>query len=287
MELSLSVPETIASLNDTPKMKLLDWIDMNKLSDITLPQNPNAFDLFEKYPKKFKMQYFSYNKCERAMRMLEARSEKINYYMLSANPESYTLLEKKPEEMDWQKLIDENCNPLKLVEALFNKLLPLYSTEQLTEHLKRLNLIDVDTVNHKNITKFISDNRSNFTDEDFCINDKRTNWYSLSMNSKILDVLEAQPSLINWYWLSARCNSQREFDLLEKYPERISWRGLSRNPYPPAFALLEKNPDKINWEELSCNPNEKAINLLKNNPIKINWSYFSKNPSIFEIDTKN
>lgn len=284
MEQSLNVSESIVSLNAMPKMKLLDWIPLDKLCDITLPQNPNAFDLFEKHPEKFKMEYFSYNKSERAMRMLEARSEKINYYMLSANPESYTLLEKKPEEMDWQKLIDENCNPLKLVEALFDKLLPLYSTEHLTKYLKQLNLIDVDPANHKNITKFISDNRSNFADEDFCINDK-TDWYSLSMNSKILDVLEAQPGLIKWFWLSARCNSQREFDLLERYPERINWDGLSRNPYPPAFTLLEKNIDKINWKDLSGNPNEKAINLLKNNPNKINWEEFSKNPSIFEIDT--
>jgi hypothetical protein len=39
---------------------------------------------------------------------------------------------------------------------------------------------------------------------------------------------------------------------LEKHPEKINWKCLSRNP--AAMHLLEKNTEKIDWFLLSGNP---------------------------------
>ena len=48
--------------------------------------------------------------------------------------------------------------------------------------------------------------------------------------------------------------------------------------------LLEKNPNKINWKYLSKNPN--AMHLLEKNLDKINWGWLSINEGINELNYK-
>ncbi len=73
--------------------------------------------------------------------------------------------------------------------------------------------------------------------------------------------------------------------LLEKHPEKISWRGLCFNPN--AIHLLEKYPDKIKWDCLSSN--RSAIPLLEkypDNPLAvIDWNYLSENPNLLRCYT--
>jgi hypothetical protein len=298
MDIPFDVLNIVASFIVKPKMKLLDWIPLDKLDVNTLSANKGAINFLERHPEIIKWDYLSFN--ENAIHMLEAHPEKINWENLLANPNAMTLYEKFSENPFVSPFYDrkfdiffaENDKPLDLIEALFDKLILSYTVEASINFLKKLNLIEVDPVNHKKITKFISDYRSYFVDEDFSIDYYETNWNTLSMSSKILDIVEEHPDIINMAWLSADCNSERAFKLLEKHSERIKWNYLSSNPYPPAFALLETvlqhDPDKIDWGALSINCS--AIHLLEkrhNDPLsEIDWTRLSINSGIFEIDTK-
>ena len=66
----------VASFVVKPKMKLLDWIQLDKLSNANLIINPNAIDLLTKYPKKIDWNYLSYNTNDTALQMLEANPKK-------------------------------------------------------------------------------------------------------------------------------------------------------------------------------------------------------------------
>ena len=71
-----------------------------------------------------------------------------------------------------------------------------------------------------------------------------------------------------------------EFICSRKYPERICWIELSRNPN--AIDLLEDNVDKIDWSMLSYNPN--ASRLIQRYYTRVYLSGLLDNPCIFEID---
>jgi hypothetical protein len=52
-------------------------------------------------------------------------------------------------------------------------------------------------------------------------------------------------------------------------PEKINWAELSANPN--GMELLQEYPDKIDWDGLSSNKSPNAIDLLRDNPDKIDW----------------
>jgi hypothetical protein len=90
-------------------------------------------------------------------------------------------------------------------------------------------------------------------------------------------LLEKNPDKISWRTLSGNPTA---IHLLEANPNKINWRWLSKNT--SAIHLLEANPDKIDWLFLSKNPS--AIHLLEANPDKINWGWLHLNPAIFQYD---
>ena len=77
MDIPFDLLKLVASYLVKPRMKLLDWIDVNKLSWGLLSQNPNALNL------------------------LEANPDKINWEELSRNPNAIHLLEANPHKIDW------------------------------------------------------------------------------------------------------------------------------------------------------------------------------------------
>ena len=77
MNIPLDVLKIVASYLVKPKMKLLDWILLNKINWNNLSLNPNAIQLLEK------------------------NIDKINRLYLLRNPNAIHLLEKNMNKIDW------------------------------------------------------------------------------------------------------------------------------------------------------------------------------------------
>ena len=122
-------------------------------------------------------------------------------------------------------------------------------------------------------------------------NPSKINWDFLSENPAAIKLLKANPNKINWKELSlnpnaiellkTKINEENEMsednygDSDDYDPNNIDWKNLSLNP--AAIELLRENQDNIYWDELSANP--AAIELLKTYPDEINWDYLSQNPN--------
>src|SRR5437588_230151 len=87
----------------------------------------------------------------------------------------------------------------------------------------------------------------------------KLNWNCLSLNPNAIHLLEKNQEKINWVWLSLNPNA---IDLLEKNLvdvatgaslEKIDWDNVSVSENLNAIYLLERNPEKINWRCLSRN----------------------------------
>ena len=92
-------------------MKLLDWIDINKLDWIELSKNPGAIHLLEQ--NQDKIDWFELSKNPNAIHLLEQNQYKIDWFILSTNPSIFTY--------DFEK-IEKNFIPLRkaIIENRFN-----------------------------------------------------------------------------------------------------------------------------------------------------------------------
>ena len=123
--------------------KLKDWINQDLLDLEWLAVNPNAIQLIETiigwnsvekralYPDKINWNLLSEN--PNAMHLLEAYPDRIDWTMLAANPSALRLIETKigwnqtenralyPDNIDWLRLV-ENPNALHLIKSNINNL---------------------------------------------------------------------------------------------------------------------------------------------------------------------
>ena len=77
-----------------PPMKLLDWVDLEKINWTLLSRNPSAIELFRENPEKINWSYLSSNPT--AIELLRANTEKIIWSCLSSNPAAIELLRANP-----------------------------------------------------------------------------------------------------------------------------------------------------------------------------------------------
>jgi hypothetical protein len=108
----------------------------------------------------------------------------------------------------------------------------------------------------------------------------------ICQNPNAMEFLKKHPEKINWYVLS------RNYDLIEilklnHNDINIDWWTVSTNPHPETIPLLLKNPNKICWQSLATNTNKKAVELLEKNPEKIDWMYLSGNPPAINLLHQN
>ncbi len=228
-----------------------------------------------------------------AMYLLERNPEKINWSEMSGNPSAMHLLEKNPDKINWERL-SWNKSAIYL----------------LSKNKDKIDWMSLGGNNHPLVQKLFSENVENF---------KYEYWTFLVTNECAMDLIELNIESIPWCRFSKNKNP-RAIKLLEQNPNKIDWFWLSENP--GAIELLEKNLDaskaglttphlgevcKINWYNLVNNEaamhiieenmdkfcgfaifnlsaNKGAINYLEKNQNKIYWSLFSRNESIFELD---
>ena len=189
--------------------------------------------------------------------------ERLDWCMLSGNPNAISLLEKNPEEIEWS-LLSRNHNAIHLLEKNLEKV----SWSELSTNPNAIWLLE------KNVDKiswyWLIDNPGNvitlFENED------KMDWYFFNLTEKEKDMdRTGRMDLMD-------CCNPYTMSFLENNPGKVDWDSLSRNP--SAMFLLEKNVNRNNWDWLSANP--KAISLLEKNMDKIDWSSLSENPNIFE-----
>jgi hypothetical protein len=99
MDVPQDVIKIIASYITKHKMKLLNWINKDKLDYIELSENQNAIDFLEKNKNYIYWYYLSGN--PNAIHILEANPDKIDWIILSRNPNAIHLLKDNQDKINW------------------------------------------------------------------------------------------------------------------------------------------------------------------------------------------
>jgi hypothetical protein len=204
---------------------------------------------------------------------------------------------------DWIKeLIDEDDVTILMNEnAVFlnknNYNIHNYSTKCCYSENKNITMI----LTYKQIKEYLIPDHNNMSSNPNAINFLRNNiklidWKDLSLNeniNQILDIYKKKDiyyfiieNLLDWNNLSDNLGA---IELLKKYPNKINWVRLSRNPASGAIELLEQNIEKVDWNELCLNENPAAIKLLEKykNVNEINWFCLSYNPAAIKLLEQN
>ncbi len=146
--------------------------------------------------------------------------KKLNWEMLSENPNAIDLLKANPKKIVWWRL---SSNPSAI--------------ELLREKIEDDKDIDDDD-------QIIDTNPFNKID---------WKWLSANRSDGAIELLKENQTKINWTWLSKNPHPYA-IKLLKANPYNIDWDLLSGNPNPEAIELLKDNLTKINWNRLSENP---------------------------------
>ncbi len=96
-----------------PPMKLLDWIDIDRLNWSILSAKPNAIDLLKNNMDKIDWSRLSAN--ENAIDLLKNNMDKIDWQRLSANENAIDLLKEHIDKIDWM-FLSMNPNAIELLE---------------------------------------------------------------------------------------------------------------------------------------------------------------------------
>jgi len=205
-----------------------------------------------------------------AINLLEQNQDKIDWSRLSQNPNAIDLLEANQDKIDWRKL-SRNPNAIHLLEANQDKIhWKWLSTNPNAIHLLEANQDKLSRISWLGLSS--NPNAINLLEA----NQDKIHWKVLSHNPNAIRLLEQNKGKIYWMGLLYNPNAIR---LLEQNQDKIYWGVLSQNPN--AIHLLEANQDKIDWTELSGNP--KAIHLLEANQDKIDWERLSGNPNAIHL----
>jgi len=227
------------------KMKLLDWISLERLDWQELSANPSdgAVDLLLANPYNI---YFSES--------AENTNDRMVKRLLNFND---------PERIDrWR--FAENPNHLAVEYTLSNVVDDFYFLcENPNDRMVDFIFANIDKI-----------------DLECKIN---LECFSMNSNDRAVDYLLKFPELINWDWLSMNSND-RAVKLLLENPDKINYDLFSRNPNDRALDHLLANEKFIDWDLFSLNPNKRVIEVLKQNQEHIHWQSLSRNPNIFEYD---
>ena len=99
MYVPLDILKIVASYVSKSSMKLLNWINKDKINWRQLSRNPNAIHLLEQNKDKINWDYLSEN--PNAIHLLEQNKDKINWWYLSRNPNAIHLLGQNKDKFDW------------------------------------------------------------------------------------------------------------------------------------------------------------------------------------------
>ena len=226
--------------NFLPKqLILLNWIDINNLNWSSLCENTNAVNLLLKNIDKIDWNKLSINVIKSKTFSIKnvhlstiEQNCKIDWKLLSQNPDAIHLIEQNLDKIDWSDL-SKNPNAIHLLENNKDKIdWSMLSMNENAIHLLEQNL-------------------------------DKVNWGILCNNYCAIPILEKNQDKIDWSELSKNDNCNA-IQLLQNNLDKINWSNLSENIR--VIPILKKNQDKIDWNRLSKNP---SIFKIEKNPYVI------------------
>ena len=117
-------------------LKLLDWIDINKIDWDYLSENPNAIELLKE--NQDKINWINLSKNPNAISLLKKNQDKIDWYLFSLNPNIMTYDYKKMKENMKNSGIAEE-----LMAYIFNpKNMEKWNSWGFSEHQEMLEFIN-------------------------------------------------------------------------------------------------------------------------------------------------
>ena len=246
-------PRAIDSLKANPK--LIDW------GLLCANTNPEAIELLkEKIEEEKKLS-------KKELENLD-QSKKIDWKLLSENPNAIELLKENIKKINWNSL-SKNPNAIELIKANLSKI----NWDLLSGNPNAIELLEAKPTKINWFMLSKNPNAIELLKENF----NEIKWDKLSSNPNALELLKQYYDNIDWDYLSSNTDKEA-IELLKRNIDKINWENLSINP--SAIEILKANQSKIDWRELSQNPN--AIELLRKNPNKIDWKWLTTNPSIYE-----
>jgi hypothetical protein len=254
------------------KKTLINWIDIEKLDWDMLSININAINLLKENPDKINWKYLSMNPS--AIELLKENQDKIYWYNLSSNPNAIELLKENKDKINYRKLVF-NENAIELIKDKIKEEQKL--TEEEYNNLDYTNKICFDNLStntnaigllkeHKDkihwtllsrnknaidllIPKRIEEIANNYDMTEY--NPKsQLSKHLLSTNKNAINILNQDPDIINWEYISQNTNAIHMIEDRLKYESNIDI---------DEYINLQDN--KICWKQLSNNIN--AIRLLK------------------------
>jgi len=292
MDIPYDLLKIVSGFLIKPRMKLLDYIPIDKLDRVCLSKNPNAIDLLEEHPIKIYWPSFISNpNFRQVMRICEKYSDistwdkELGEDNLSLNSPfllRYNYHNFKKSSYYWLK----NPNAIDIL-AKHNNLFSMQNWEGISENPNAMFLLEDRRakIHWDSLYKNPNPEIIRILEKK---NPKKINWDILSMNPNVITFLEKHLDKVNWHKLSQNPNAIHILEsVLQHDPDKINWNALSGNIN--AIHILEKYPEKINWNELSGNINAIHIleTVLQHNPEKINWAMLSENPNALHLLEKH
>lgn len=240
--------------------KFRDWVDTNKLSNVTLSKCSKAVDFLLNNPDRADIASLCSNENPKAQLLLWYKPYNINWYLLNCNEAHWVFTFISNFEADIlkthtysPKIESITHYPGDIVKVTYQ------GDESITSKCHIRNLCGVCRNLHPKLTIFLKQYP------------ELIYWYDLSKNptTETVQFLFENQDKIDWYAFSANtCPLVIKF--LSQNVNKIKWDMLSSNTSPQAIELLKLHPNKINWSELSYNECPQAIELLLLHPDKIN-----------------
>jgi len=256
----------------TKKKTLINWIDIEKLDWDMLSININAINLLKENPDKINWKYLSMNPS--AIELLKENQDKIYWYNLSSNPNAIELLKENKDKINYRKLVF-NENAIELIKDKIKEEQKL--TEEEYNNLDYTNKICFDNLStNTNAIELLKEHKDKIH---WTLLSKNKNAIDLLIPKRIeeitnnYDIIEYDPKMqLSKHLLSTNKNAIK---MLEQDPDIINWEYISQNtnaiPIIENRLKYESNIDideyinlqdnKICWKQLSNNIN--AIRLLK------------------------
>ena len=116
----------------------------------------------------------------------------------------------------------------------------------------------------------------------------KVNWKLATKNPGAVHLLAKHPENIVWKVVYENPNFMVLFVLLEKIPgqvQKFDWYEICKSPTSKSSYLLNKYPHKADWKGLSENPG--AIKILNRHPEKIHYPSMFKNQNAIHFIQKN
>ena len=293
-------------------MKILDWIDINKLQLSKMSLNENAVAYLYQHSELINWRLICKNKNaiylinmlqykeirwsnwtpvflswiylsenENAIELLWKNIEKIDWYYLSCNKNGIDILKYYKDKIIWPFLCEQE-KAAKWIYTQYPTIKDDICWDRLCENQSIEAMLLLEDNKDKINYTLLSGNK--FAERFFKDNlDKICYDYLSSNESKwAMDILKYHLDKANWLELSTNYYA---IDILKNNIDKIFWCDFCINKNPEAIPIIKDNLSrlrKMDWSILSTNSN--AIEILKDNQDKISFNNLTYNPAIFMID---